>query len=129
MFAMGSPSPDRRKNDRGAATSDRRRFMRHTFDSQEQVLITLPDGNGPSLRLTVTPRDLSATGFGFVCDEELSIGVRCVIHLPLADGRNLTLHGRVRRCRKAADENYEAAIQLSSPIDPRHFTAEGSRFP
>lgn len=92
--------------------SNVRRSRRHRFRSKS-VGIELLDRHGVTEHVfRVTTRNLSRHGLSFIHRQMMPTGYDLWIHIPLLDGRQAQIGGRVVRCRHLQGMYHEVGVEF-----------------
>ena len=117
----------REAQSRGDEGADSRASTRRRFRAETGLIVTVHQAGSSTTRnavarYTVTPRDLSTTGVGFLHGTFLYEGTSCVVSLPATTGEWVHVPGQVMRCQHVEGKVHEIGVLFRDPIDLDQFT-------
>ncbi len=95
----------------GAVKNDRRQATRRLYRVTASLRLFVDEG-GESLRLLYT-RDVNSKSLGFITPHRLPLGYGGVVEVPDTEGRPLSIHCTILRCREVAAGWFEGALYFN----------------
>jgi hypothetical protein len=110
--------------DSASSAITQRLDKRHTYFVREGLVLEV---EGATARFIVRPRDVSASGIGFLHGSFLHPGRACVVALRTIDGEGVLVSGRVVRCRCVRGRIHDVGMHFDKPIDLDNFVGVRER--
>lgn len=99
---------------------DRRRLR---VDFCGNVIVSLRNPDGHTVRYSVTPRNLSTHGLGFIHGQYVHQDRPCEVIIPTLNREWIQLTARIRRCKHLAKLIHDVSLVFDQPIDLADFVA------
>lgn len=93
--------------------SERRRLR---VDFNGHVIISLKNPDGGTIRYSVTPRNLSTHGLGFIHGQYVHADRRCEVIIPTLKGEWILSKARISRCKHLAKLIHDVSLVFDQPI-------------
>ncbi len=94
-----------------------RRMERYSYREDDGLVLEVHHHGGQQIDYLIRPRNLSATGIGFIHGGFLHQGTQCVVVLKTVAPGQMRVPARVARCRHVEGKIHEVGLEFIEPID------------
>jgi hypothetical protein len=94
-----------------------RKFERFTYRSGAAIVLTIEQFDSSQRSYLVRPRNLSEGGLGFIHGTFVYPGSKAVVSLFNREGEQVSIPGKIVRCRHVRAHIHELGMKFDEPVD------------